>query len=123
MHLIEIFQSNRKSNVDGRHQILHFEIDEFHIVTKLLDDSRKFSRCQICIMLISSASADEFTTTKNQRSAARLTYPHHNAVKSLWIVFGVSSAEIDFLEIQFTAQGDTGYAVLNFNRADGLLRT
>lgn len=45
VHLIQIFQSNGKPEVDGRHQVLNFEVDKLDLVAKLLNNSRKFSRC------------------------------------------------------------------------------
>lgn len=97
MHLVEVFQPNREAKIDGSDEILNFEVDKLDIVAQFLDDSGKLSSSEVCIMFVSCSCTHQLARSEDKRSASRLSDPHNDTMKSLWIVFGISRAVIDCL--------------------------
>lgn len=103
VHLVQVLQPNGKPQIYGGDQILYLKLQEPYVVAQLLDDSCKFPRRQVGIGFVAGPGADDFPRSEDQRRTAGLAYPHHDTVKPGWIVFGVSQAEVDGLEVQFAA--------------------
>lgn len=122
MHLVQILQADGKSKIDGGDQILNFEVDEFDVVAEFLDDPSELPRCQICVVFIAGACANEFSGSEDKTRAPRLAYSHHNAVEPLWIVLGVPRSEVDGLKVQLTSERYAGNAVLDLDGIDSFLR-
>lgn len=93
-----------------------------HLIPELLDNSSKFPRSQIGIVIISRARTNQFARSKYQRRTTWLPYPHHNTMKPRRIIFRVSCPEIDMLQIQIDSQINGGHTILDFDRVDSLLR-
>jgi hypothetical protein len=60
VHLVEILETNWKAEIDGGHKILNLKVDEFHIVTKLLNDASELSCSQMSVVFIAGTSAHQF---------------------------------------------------------------
>lgn len=99
VHLVQVLQSNRKSEIYRRNQVLHFELQEAHVVAQLLYDSCKFPRRQIGTGFVTSPGADDLPRSEHQRRTAGLPDSHHDTVKPSRIVLGVSQSEVDCLEV------------------------
>lgn len=111
VHLVQFLQPNREAQIDGGHQILHLELEEFHVVAELLDDASEFSSAQMGVTLVASSGANHLAGAEDQRRAARLTDAHDDAVKPGRIVFGVARAKVDLLQVEIAAEADGGHAV------------
>lgn len=97
MHLIEVFQPNRKAEIYSSDEILDFEVDKLDIVAQLLNDSGKLSSSEVCVMFIPCSCTHQLARSEDERSATRLSDPHYDTVKSLWVILGISRTIIDCL--------------------------
>lgn len=90
------FETNRKSAIECRSNILDFEIIEYDWHAELLKNGCVLPCTVQIIFFIFRASYYHFATFEQQSRRSRISDPHYHSMESGRIIFGISHTVCDF---------------------------